>query len=267
MNDKLIQQEIFPKSDVKIEEKIQEKIEEPKPINNVPKEPIFNEEICSFCGGNGAVSRPGSGKPFEATECECCGLEGSPEKLRYLNYRDENRVTGVNADRLPYSIGEKIYYDKWREETLRTRGVNGGYGILQLLMSPTLSRRDPFSPFIFHGALKPEEVVTERDYKVAATVIQWLGTNIGRCFVDECRSEIEKYLKDEKVNKAIDTINCSELTKKDGKFCLSCHINTRFLSKEELEKLLYHYKTHGYPDAMISEPDQNKKVHLILRKD
>lgn len=35
--------------------------------------------------------------------------------------------------------------------------------------------------------------VTQRDASVAATIVTWLGTNVGRCFVDGCLEEIKKW--------------------------------------------------------------------------
>lgn len=33
--------------------------------------------------------------------------------------------------------------------------------------------------------------ITERDRVVAATVIQWLGSNVGRAFIDEARARVQ----------------------------------------------------------------------------
>ena len=57
-------------------------------------------------------------------------------------------------------------------------------GVLQKLFMITSGR--PFSIFDCTGwKLK----ITNRDKYVVATVIQWLGTNVGWCFLEECLKE------------------------------------------------------------------------------
>lgn len=148
-------------------------------------------DVCDFCNDEGAVSRPGQGKPFESRECECCCKMGTPEKLKRLNDRDDLRTTGYNADRCQFNVLEQIFREKWREETLPTAGVNGGHSKLQLLLSRRLAQT-LMSCSMVGVRLTEEEICTERDYRVAATVIQWLGTNIGQCFINECMDEYRR---------------------------------------------------------------------------
>ena len=64
----------------------------------------------------------------------------------------------------PLGNREKILADMWERENdpVAMRGTNGGWGILSALL-----REHP----------------TQRDAFVAATIIQWLGTNVGFCFL------------------------------------------------------------------------------------
>jgi len=61
---------------------------------------------------------------------------------------------------------EKAYHDAWVEEN--KGNLCRGVGILQWLMGDNN---------------KPADDLTDRDALVAATVIQWLGSPVGQCFV------------------------------------------------------------------------------------
>jgi hypothetical protein len=75
---------------------------------------------------------------------------------------------------------ERIFRDAWRKANRRERGLNGGCGLLELLLSPHTERG--FALFR----------LTQRDATVAASVIQWLGTNCGQGFLFEVEREIER---------------------------------------------------------------------------
>lgn len=73
---------------------------------------------------------------------------------------------------------EKAFYEHWRKQNVGVRGINHGYGTLQDL----LIDED------FNSPLKPSWFVTKinsRDRFIVATVMQWLGTNCGFCFLQE----------------------------------------------------------------------------------
>lgn len=81
----------------------------------------------------------------------------------------------TRPDRLETGTPERIYYERWLKENKQVPGLNGGYGLLEHLLST-----------------KPGIVamVSDRDSVVAASVVQWLGTNCGRGFIYECEREI-----------------------------------------------------------------------------
>jgi hypothetical protein len=68
---------------------------------------------------------------------------------------------------------EKALSDLWKEENVPTKNVNYGKGILQDLCCSVKKG---------HGVEFYD--LDEHSRTVAATVVQWLGTNIGRCFLE-----------------------------------------------------------------------------------
>lgn len=73
---------------------------------------------------------------------------------------------------------ERVFLKHWREENQSRRWMNGGKGVLELIMSNDSGR----------GAAP----ITQRDATVAATLIQWLGTNCGQAFISEVDAEHKK---------------------------------------------------------------------------
>lgn len=69
---------------------------------------------------------------------------------------------------------ELAFADVWEQENESEPGVNRGHGILQALM---MNRGD------FLGSQQARLIITRRDAAVAATAIQWLGTNVGGGFL------------------------------------------------------------------------------------
>lgn len=68
---------------------------------------------------------------------------------------------------------EKALAEKWEEDNKPNAGLNFGNGTLQDL-------------FCRRGQVlyDMEHEITASERMVAATVVQWLGTNIGRCFIE-----------------------------------------------------------------------------------
>lgn len=120
----------------------------------------------------------------EAPQCE-------PRKARLAYAELEAAVSPVhrtlNPDRAG-SASEAIYLSHWQKQQERKTGWNNGYGLLELLLSPT--RQDREQPWSVFGR-KYVPHVSQRDAEVAATVIQWLGTSCGRGFIYECEQQCE----------------------------------------------------------------------------
>lgn len=68
---------------------------------------------------------------------------------------------------------EKAFADAWEHENTPCRGIDYGYGILQNL----------FCDRGLFGRVKLTHRISRRERMIAATVIQWLGSNCGRCWL------------------------------------------------------------------------------------
>lgn len=75
---------------------------------------------------------------------------------------------------------EKAFYEHWKKENKAVGGINGGNGILQALMV------EPNTGFCLPYVIAK---VTKRDRFMVATVMQWLGTNVGFNFLRETLSD------------------------------------------------------------------------------
>lgn len=78
---------------------------------------------------------------------------------------------------------ELAYQKQWENENTKSHCLNLGSTRLGLLLNNERL-----------GNLRSKP--TKRDYKVAATVIQWLGTNCGRAFLDDVQRRIRQLTKD-----------------------------------------------------------------------
>ena len=79
-----------------------------------------------------------------------------------------------------YVNAEAIYAAEWRR--LQKQFDNQ---LLNMLLAPDDAPRDPFG----RTRLVP---ISRRDAAVAATIVQWLGTNVGRGFVAMCERRIDE---------------------------------------------------------------------------
>lgn len=88
------------------------------------------------------------------------------------------------------SLSERIYLELWQKQQERSPGLNHGYGTLELVLTPY--RQDTKQGFLGsrpYGYVPP---VSQRDAQVAATLMQWLGTNCGGSFVREAERRIDE---------------------------------------------------------------------------
>jgi len=81
---------------------------------------------------------------------------------------------GYFTRRLEFNPREKAFHDQWLEENKPLRYVNHGNGLLQ----------DLFFDRDENKKLKCFLEINKRDREIVATVIQWLGTNIGFNFLE-----------------------------------------------------------------------------------
>ena len=97
-------------------------------------------------------------------------------KKEYLEAGSEDK--GFCHDRVNWTHGniEKAFYEHWKKENTPVRGINSGNGVLQGLLT------------VHNGSFYSTTIVTKvtkRDRFIVATVMQWVGTNVGFCFLRE----------------------------------------------------------------------------------
>lgn len=85
---------------------------------------------------------------------------------------DKNK--GRFHDRTKYGPLEKAFADLWEKENEMDSNINYGNGVLQGLFSERARWQ------IIH-----RHEVSDDERMIAATVVQWLGTNCGRAFMEE----------------------------------------------------------------------------------
>lgn len=85
---------------------------------------------------------------------------------------------GYKHERMNYSDNEleRIFHSEWKKENKQIPFVNFGWGTLQDLFATP-----PKHWTQKHGGFKV--LINARDQYIVATVIQWLGTNCGFCFL------------------------------------------------------------------------------------
>jgi hypothetical protein len=111
---------------------------------------------------------------LESPKCDTCSARRAMALIdQVLGGHPET----LHADRLT-NPPERIYYERWCKENQRHSWLNSGFTTLEWILCPTnQSRPGPVNP---------------HDAKVAATVIQWLGTNCGHGFLRQCEAEIAR---------------------------------------------------------------------------
>ena len=104
------------------------------------------------------------------------GLAGIPlkEKTIVQNNPPHNSLQTSRLNRMP----ERIYAEEWKKNNERHPAINSGFTSLEWILCP-------------EGNWVPP-AVSERDAEVAASVIQWLGTNCGYHFMLRCEDKIKK---------------------------------------------------------------------------
>lgn len=89
-----------------------------------------------------------------------------------------SKFRGKNTHRFSTNLTEKIFSDLWAEENERWINHGKHASVLQYVLSED------------GGKTIPE--TSERDEMIAASIIQWLATPIGRNFLDELHDTMQK---------------------------------------------------------------------------
>lgn len=87
-----------------------------------------------------------------------------------INEHKESFNEGLFYERTETNDREKAFSDLWKQENKIESHVNQGHGTLQNLMIGTDNK------ILFY--------ITKNDRVIVATIIQWLGTNIGFNFLE-----------------------------------------------------------------------------------
>jgi len=98
---------------------------------------------------------------------------------------------------LKYSLRERAFAEVWKEENTRQSYINHGAARLEMLLTPD-DKTETKKRWSFWSGIMVKEL-TQNDAEVAATVIQWLGTNNGQAFlykVDLRIKELQGKIKD-----------------------------------------------------------------------
>lgn len=87
------------------------------------------------------------------------------------------RHRGLSYERTRHSSSarEKVFADRWEKECAPRRGINSGLGLLFDLLIVHAERRYHDPSYDGHLVRVPDQ----RDAELAATIVQWLGTNVG----------------------------------------------------------------------------------------
>lgn len=99
--------------------------------------------------------------------------------LHYRRVETDKLVRGVTL--------ESVFADLWEEENERRPGRNYGYGLLQDLMFGhwDRSKRCRVGRDFFLDQPWVRFLIRRRDAVIAATVVQWLGSNVGFSFLEQ----------------------------------------------------------------------------------
>jgi hypothetical protein len=104
-----------------------------------------------------------------------------------VNEWKESFNEGLFYERTKFNKKEKVFSDEWKEQNKIQHHINYGYETLQCLM--------------IGKDRKPLYYITQNDRVIVATVIQWLGTNIGFYFLEKALKKCGyKIVKEEIIN-------------------------------------------------------------------
>lgn len=105
-----------------------------------------------------------------------------PKSVSHRSLDFRRRTTNVRED---------MFGRLWEHENVARRGISYGYGILQDLMF----ERRGLGGGPFDNA-KCRAIIRNREAAIVATVVQWLGTNVGWCFLERALAMCGKRIVD-----------------------------------------------------------------------
>lgn len=131
--------------------------------------------VCEECEDDGGVGRDSDGSWY-AFECELCGRVASKRVIKELTDRDVQRAKGIDWERIHHEhcLEERAWHEVWADRLRARPGQNFGRNLLENLVC-----RSPQGWYPWQRQRTKDDIPSERDYEVAATVIQFLGSNGG----------------------------------------------------------------------------------------
>ncbi len=126
----------------------------------------ISERDCDCCYGDHHPTD-------DETSCDTCQAKLAMQAMQRAL---RPQLEGLHPARMT-NYPERIYVERWRVENELARSGDS-IGLLRLLLQPE-GKGEWFQ-------------ITTRDAAVATTIIQWLGTPVGRCFVSTCERQIEE---------------------------------------------------------------------------
>lgn len=103
------------------------------------------------------------------------GIAGMPATKKLPYNPQHNSLQEGRLNRMP----ERVYAEKWKIMNNRKIGYYDDFTAIELILAPA-------------GEVSQVRPVSDRDAEVAACVIQWLGTNCGLAFMQECEKKIKQ---------------------------------------------------------------------------
>jgi hypothetical protein len=113
------------------------------------------------------------------------------KKLPAIRLKPTHNHSGLRPDRNVLGP-ERIFIEEWIELNTPKIGLNDEHGALDHILNSQEN--------VEHNRLPHKPVyspVSQRDADVAATVIQWLGTGIGKVFLERCEKRIAEARREE----------------------------------------------------------------------
>lgn len=144
---------------------------------------------CDECGGDGGYM---IGDDFNI--CDGCQGEGKMEGIKHV---------GVHFRRLnkKHNPREVAFFKIWQKENHYNQRSKGD-SLLQQLMTERSSEpkegfnRDFGGMSMFGEYVKSHHLITQKEAEIVATTIQWLGSNVGICFLRQALEECGKRIVD-----------------------------------------------------------------------
>ena len=95
---------------------------------------------------------------------------------------------GLHQYRFKTDTAERIFAEEWEKKNTSEYFSNG---------KPFLNGRGTLDYLLADDNNNPCGEVSDRDREVAATVIQWLGSNVRMSFLNSAKERLEKELKEQ----------------------------------------------------------------------